>query len=107
MERLLEEQARVVKRQDSIAYSRTDHEFHMIICEAGGNELLAETLEGLRYKALTLAFRLSPFFPEFLELHHEILDAFRNHDGFAAEQAIRRHHRRMIEIINATPWKNE
>ena len=107
MERLLKEQASVVERQDSVGYSRTDHDFHMLICEAAGNELLAETLEGLRYKALTLAFRLSPFFHEFLELHRAILDAFRKRDGRAAEEAARQHHRRMVEIIETTPWKDE
>jgi len=106
MEKLLEEQTKVVEREDAVGYSRTDHDFHMLICESAENELLADTLEGLRYKALTLAFRLSPFFPEFLALHHEILDAFRKRDEGAAEEATRRHHRRMIEIIETTPWKD-
>jgi DNA-binding GntR family transcriptional regulator len=104
MEQCLNKQARIVKEEDSVAYSRSDYEFHLMIYEASGNSLLMEILEGLRYKALPLAFRLSPQLREFLGYHREILEAFRRKDGPAAEKAIRRHNQRMIELIETSAW---
>jgi DNA-binding GntR family transcriptional regulator len=104
MKEVLAEQKLIVKRGDAIAYSRSDHDFHLLIYGACGNELLQELLEGLRYKALPLAFKLAPHFGEFLDFHGEILVAFEKRDGRAAEKAIRRHNQRMLEIIRTTPW---
>jgi DNA-binding GntR family transcriptional regulator len=104
MEDCLSEQEKVVKAQDPIGYSQTDHRFHVLIYQVCGNTLLQEILAGLRYKALPLAFRLSPHFGEFLDFHRKILHAFRHKDGEAAEKAIRQHNRRMIDLIHETPW---
>ena len=104
MEECLAEQESIVKEEDAVAYSSADHRFHLLIYDAGGNELLKDILTGLRYKALPLAFKLSPHFAEFLGYHRQILNAFRAQDGQAAEDAIRRHNRRMIDLIKTTPW---
>jgi DNA-binding GntR family transcriptional regulator len=104
MEACLTRQSRIVEKGDAVAYSRSDHEFHSLIYDLSGNKLLQELLEGLRYKALPLAFRLGPYFAEFLGYHREILRAFRKGDEVAAEKAMRRHNRRMVEIIKKTPW---
>lgn len=104
MERCLDKQEKIVRQEDSVAYSRSDYTFHLMIYEASGNHLLMEILEGLRYKALPLAFRLSPQLGEFLGYHREILAAFRQKDGPAAEKAIRHHNRRMIELIETSSW---
>lgn len=104
MEEILAKQKGVVERGNAIAYSRSDHDFHLLIYQACGNELLKELLEGLRYKALPLAFKLAPHFSEFLDFHRQILEAFQRKDGEAAEAAMRRHNRRMLEIIRNTPW---
>lgn len=102
MEACLEEQEIIVKNADAVGYSRSDHDFHLLIFKASGNDLLKEILEGLRYKALPLAFRLAPHFDEFLAFHREILNAFREKDGAAAQDAIQRHNHRMQEIILVT-----
>jgi len=104
MEKILGEQALIVNREDDVAYSRSDHDFHLLIYNACGNDLLKEILDGLRYKALPLAFKLSPHYTEFLAFHKEILVAFRKHASKAAEKAMQRHNRRMLEIIRETPW---
>jgi DNA-binding GntR family transcriptional regulator len=104
MEKILAEQKLIVKREDDVAYSRSDHDFHLLIYEACGNNLLTEILEGLRYKALPLAFKLSPHYGEFLKFHQQILEDFRNRDSRAAEKTMQRHNRRMLEIIRNTPW---
>jgi DNA-binding GntR family transcriptional regulator len=107
MESCLAEQALIVEQVDAVAYSRSDHEFHLLIYESSGNKLLKEVLEGLRYKALPLAFRMGPYFEEFLGFHRKILRAFRQNDGQAAEEAMRCHNRRMLEIIQTVSWGNE
>jgi DNA-binding GntR family transcriptional regulator len=104
MEKCLDKQTQIVKQEDSVAYSRSDYEFHLLIYEASGNSLLKEILEGLRYKALPLAFRISQQLGEFLGYHREILEAFRKKDGPGAEKAIRRHNQRMIELIETNVW---
>lgn len=104
MEKCLDKQTQIVKLQDSVAYSRSDYEFHLLIYEASGIGLLKEILESLRYKALPLAFRISQRLGEFLGYHQEILEAFRKKDGPGAEKAIRRHNQRMIELIETSVW---
>ena len=104
MKKILAEQQLVVEKQDAVAYSRTDHTFHQLVYEACGNDLLKDILEGLRYKALPLAFKLSPHFTEFYNYHQQIVTAFENKDGAAAEAAMRRHNRRMMELVKNTPW---
>jgi DNA-binding GntR family transcriptional regulator len=107
MDECLAGQALIVKEGDAVAYSRSDHEFHLLIYDASGNKLLKEVLGALRYKALPLAFRMGPHFEEFFGYHRKIYQAFRRRNGEAAENAIRRHNQRMIEIIQTTPWGSE
>jgi DNA-binding GntR family transcriptional regulator len=104
MENCLKEQEVIVKKGDALGYSRSDHDFHVLIYRSCGNDLLREILEGLRYKALPLAFKLTPHFKEFLDFHKQILESFRHHDAPAAEKAMREHDRRMIEIVRTSPW---
>lgn len=107
MEECLEKQESIVNNADAVGYSRSDREFHLLIYRAYGNDLMTEILEGLRYRALPLAFRLAPHFEEFLLFHREILNAFREKNGALAQDAMQRHNHRMIEIIKDSPWSVE
>ncbi len=107
MEECLADQALIVEQGDAVAYSRSDHQFHLLIYEASGNRLLKEVLEALRYKARPLAFRLAPHFREFLNFHREILRGFREQDRHVAEQAVHRHNERMLELIRTSNWGAE
>ena len=107
MEACLAEQERIVKNADAVGYSRSDRDFHLLIYRACGNDLMTEILEGLRYRALPLAFRLAPHFEEFLLFHREILNAFREKNGALARDAMQRHNHRMIEIIKDSPWSTK
>ena len=104
MKKILAEQLTVVKNEDAVAYSRTDHDFHQVVYEACGNDLLKDLLEGLRYRTLPLAFKLSPHFAEFYNYHQQIVSAFENKDGVAAEAAMRQHNRRMLELVKTARW---
>ncbi len=107
LERCLERQAKVIDKGDAVGYSKTDHQFHKLIYEASGNHLLSETLDSLRYKALTLTFDLSPFFSEFLGFHQEILAGLRRRDPDRTEKGVRRHFQRMQKIIEDHPWEEQ
>ena len=107
MEQLLDRQKSIIEADDSVGYSRSDHEFHMLICQAGGNDLLTELVEGLRYKALPLAFKLSPHFNEFYQYHRQILAAFQNRDTDAAETAMNGHNDLMLNFIRTSPWDDK
>lgn len=107
MEQCLERQARVVEKGDAVGYSKTDHQFHKLIHEAAGNQLLSEMLASLRYKALPLAFRLNPHFSQFLGFHREILAGLRRRDPARTEKAVRRHFQYMLRIIQDTPWEDQ
>jgi DNA-binding GntR family transcriptional regulator len=104
MEKCLEEQTLVVNQEDAVGYSRSDHHFHLLVHRSCQNDLLREILEGLRYKALPLAFRLAPHFKDFLQLHKELLQSFIKRDAQAAEKIMRTHNRLMLDIIRTTPW---
>jgi DNA-binding GntR family transcriptional regulator len=104
MEQCLEEQTLVVNQEDAVGYSRSDHHFHLLVYRSCQNDLLREILEGLRYKALPLAFRLAPHFKDFLQLHKELLQSFMKRDAQAAEKIMRTHNRLMLDIIRTTPW---
>lgn len=106
MNSLLGEQKKTIEQNNPVAYSRADYEFHLLIYEACGNTLLKEILEGLRYKALPLAFQLMPCLGKFLKFHREILKAFRAKDGQSAEDAMRRHNQQMVKIIKSSIWNH-
>ncbi len=105
MRECLEEQALIVNQEDAVGYSRSDHHFHLLVYRSCGNDLLMEILEGLRYKALPLAFRLAPHFRDFLRLHEQLLESFMKRDALTAEGIMRRHNRLMLDIIRTTAWR--
>ena len=104
MGKCLEEQTLIVGREDAVSYSRSDHQFHLLVYRSCQNDLLREILEGLRYKALPLAFRLAPHFKDFLQLHKQLLQSFVKRDAQGAEEIMRMHNRLMLDIIRTTPW---
>ncbi|RJX32497.1 MAG: GntR family transcriptional regulator [Desulfarculus sp.] len=107
LEQCLERQAKVIEKGDAVGYSKTDYQFHKLIYQASGNQLLSEMLDSLRYKALPLAFGLNPFFSEFLGFHREILTGLRRRDPDRTEKAVRRHFQRMHKIIADYPWEEQ
>lgn len=89
----------IAEEYDEVAYSKSDAEFHSLVYEASGNELLKNSLQLLRFKALPLNFEIKKILKDFIEFHFEILEAFRNGDTKNAEAGMRRHNQKMIEII--------
>lgn len=109
MARCLGEQHKAVRKEDLVAYSRLDFEFHSIIYVACGNQVLQEMLEAIKNKMRPIALQIKPILSRLYQDHCEILEAFSAKDRERAEQAFRRHNRQMIEqikkSIDGEAWK--
>jgi len=89
---------------DLAVYAAANVEFHTLIDEMSGNQLLASLLEGLQT-------RVGPFMSlaqssnrnRLLEHHLQIADAILAGDGGAAARAMRRHVRATLRAIMALP----
>ncbi len=105
MERSLRKQEEIVAREDLVAYSREDFEFHALTYAACGNTVLREMLEGIKNKARPIAMRITPILPELLVDHREIARALRLRDPLLAENAFREHNRRVLRLLRSEAAK--
>ena len=109
MQKSLEEQRKVVEKEDLVGYSRLDYDFHALVYEASGNRILQEMLEAVKNKMRPIAMHISPVLPALYEDHMQIVDAFRLKDQARAESAFRNHNLQMIEQIRGSmdtdEWK--
>ena len=109
MSKCIEEQKRVVEKQDLTGYSRLDYDFHALVYEASGNRILQEMLEAVKNKMRPIATHISPVLSLLYEDHVKILEAFRSKDPEKAEDAFREHNLQMIEQIKKSAetddWK--
>lgn len=60
MVKCVEEQKKVVEKEDLIGYSRLDYDFHALVYEASGNKILQEMLEAVKNKMRPIATHVSP-----------------------------------------------
>ena len=102
MKKNLEEQSRVVRKKDLVAYSRLDFDFHATVYEACGNTILQEMLETIKSKMRPIAMHIDPMLLQLYGEHLEIFDALRKRDPQKAERAFRVHNRHIIEQIKAS-----
>ena len=106
MEKCLELQRQVIEKEDLVAYSRLDFEFHAAVYFASGNHVLQELLEAIKNKMRPLSLQVQPLLSRFYQDHQNILQALKKHDPAAAAAAFRRHNSKMKEayaIGNETP----
>lgn len=101
MMKCLYHQYRVIQKEDLVGYSKLDFEFHSIIYEACGNQVLQEMLEAVKNKMRPLSMHITPLLSLLYRDHCEILEAFTAKDPERAERAFRCHNRQMIEQIKA------
>jgi DNA-binding GntR family transcriptional regulator len=110
MTKCLEEQYKVVQKEDLVSYSRLDYDFHAIVYEASGNRTLQEMLETIKNKMRPIAMRISPILSRLYYDHVEILEAFKETNPDRAEAAFRKHNLQMIARIrssmDADEWKD-
>jgi len=99
MGKCLEEQYKVVKKEDLVSYSRLDYDFHAIVYEASGNRTLQEMLETIKNKMRPIAMHINPILSSLYHDHVEILEAFKERNPDKAEAAFRKHNLQMIAQI--------
>jgi len=92
-------QSGVVEREDLLAYSRLDFEFHAAVYAASGNPYLQESLELIKTKMRPLTTRLQPILPELYHDHRLLFRALKDRDPQRAEAAFNGHNNRMIDHI--------
>lgn len=99
MTRCLEEQLKVIEKEDLVGYSRLDYDFHAMVYEASGNRTLQEMLETVKNKMRPIAMQISPILSNLYHDHEAILEAFKYRDPDKAEAAFRSHNYHMIDQI--------
>ena len=89
---------------DLAAYAAANVEFHTLVDEMSGNQLLASLLEGLQTRAGPfLSLAQSSNRDRLLEHHLQIVDAILAGDGRAAARTMRRHVAATLRVIMALP----
>jgi DNA-binding GntR family transcriptional regulator len=101
MEKCLELQRQVIEKEDLVAYSRLDFEFHAAVYLASGNHVLQELLEAIKNKMRPLSLQVQPLLSRFYQDHQNILQALKKHDPAAAAAAFRRHNSKMKELMRS------
>jgi DNA-binding GntR family transcriptional regulator len=109
MRKILEEQRKVIEKEDLVGYSRLDYDFHALVYEASGNRTLQEMLEAIKSKMRPIAMYINPILSSLYHDHVEIVDAFKAKDPTLVEAAFRNHNLQMIEQIQRSKdtddWK--
>jgi DNA-binding GntR family transcriptional regulator len=109
MTKCLEEQLKVIEKEDLVGYSRLDYDFHAMVYEASGNKTLQEMLEAIKNKMRPMAMHINPILANLYHDHEAILEAFQQRDPDKAEAAFRSHNHHMIgqiqRGIESDDWK--
>ena len=109
MAKFILRQREVIGKQDILAYSKLDFEFHAIVYDACGNEWLKELLETIKNKMRPLTLHMQPDFSKLIDHHAELVRALRGRDPEKAGEAFRRHNQYMMaqirEDVDAGRWK--
>jgi DNA-binding GntR family transcriptional regulator len=101
---MLEEMRRRVTQGDPLGYSELNAQFHQRIWEVGGNQTAINLLGTLKSQGLRFQYRtiLQPGRPHrSLREHEEIVEALASRQPDAAEAAMRRHLRGVVETLRA------
>lgn len=108
MQKILEKQGPIVEKQDVIAYSRLDFEFHGIVYDACGNLFLKEVLELIKNKMRPINMHIQPILSDLYNHHIQLVDALKRHAPEEAEKILIQHNRCVMahirEELDAGRW---
>jgi DNA-binding GntR family transcriptional regulator len=99
MEKSLEEQYAMAKKQDLLGYSKHDFDFHDVVYELSENKFLQELLEIIRSRTRPTSLDFIPLLMDSYEDHGAVFEALKAGDGASAEKRIRLHIRRLIKAL--------
>ena len=95
----VEEQMKVIEKEDPLGYSRLDFEFHSMIYKASRNRVLQEMLNSVRSKMQPVSMQIMPILPRLYQDHIRILEAMRAKDPDMAEKSFIRHNENILDQI--------
>ncbi len=107
MKKCLDQQYKVVQKEDLVSYSRLDYDFHAMVYEASGNKTLQEMLETIKNKMRPIAMHITPILSSLYSDHVEILEAFQQKNPDKAEAAFHKHNHQMIAQIQSSMETDE
>jgi len=107
MKKCLDQQYKVVQKEDLVSYSRLDYDFHAMVYEASGNRTLQEMLEAIKNKMRPITMHITPILSSLYLDHVEILEAFQEKNPDKAESVFRKHNHQMIEQIQNSMQTDE
>ena len=107
MKKCLEQQYKIVRKEDLVSYSSLDYDFHALVYEASGNRTLQEMLESIKNKMRPIAMHITPILSSLYHDHVEILEAFQEKNPDKAEAAFRKHNHQMIIQIQSSMKTDE
>ncbi len=97
----LARQRSVVQARDLKGYSQSDFQFHAIIYENCGNWMLKELLGNIKMRTRPLRRNISPILDLLYQDHQEVVQALSRSDPDGAEQAMKKHNRRMQRLMES------
>lgn len=106
MNKNMEEQRKVIERDDLISFSRLSFEFHSLVSGLCENQILKEMLELIRNKMRPITMHIEPILPQLYQDHLNIMETLRRRDPDKAEALFRDHNRQMIEQIKKSMETN-
>ena len=95
----VEDQMKVIEKENPVGYSRLDFEFHSIIYKASRNVVLQEMLNSVRTKMQPVSMQIIPILPRLYQDHIQILEAMRAKDPDLAEKVFIRHNENILDQI--------
>ena len=95
----VEDQLKVIEKEDPLGYSRLDFEFHSIIYKASRNLVLQEMLDSVRTKMQPVSMQIMPILPRLYQDHLKILEAMRAKDPDLAETSFIHHNENVLDQI--------
>ncbi len=107
MKKCLDQQYKVVQKEDLVSYSRLDYDFHAMVYEASGNRTLQEMLETIKNKMRPITMHITPILSSLYHDHVEILEAFQEKNPDKADAAFRKHNHQMIAQIQSSMETDE
>ncbi len=99
LDAILEKQKEIVHKEDVLAYSNSDFDFHSIIYDSCGNWLLKELLENIKTRSRPFVCDITPILTDLFKDHVDLVDCFKKRDPGCAEKVISRHNDKMCKLL--------
>ncbi len=105
LEKIIEEGRKYIKTGDRKKLMQLDHNFHMLIAKASGNEVIAELVSSLKQRSNPLWFLTvtdEDKLQSVQDEHEMIFEAIKAADPDSAEKAMNYHVEKLSNVLNQT-----